>query len=154
MFDIPNMGESALTSHMKGKKHLKRVPTISGSQNSYFNVSESIDLSAPSDGSNNHLSAHSTSSISKSLLGSMMVSITVAHAEICWALKIVISEYSKSDDTVQLFKVMLPGSKVPESFSFAKMKSRFIITYGLKRNLNILSRTVLLHISFSILKMN
>ena len=80
---------------MKGKKHCERVPTISGSQNSYFSKSESIDLSAPFEGSNNHLSAHSISSISKSLLHSMIVSTFVAHAEICWALMIVLSNYSK-----------------------------------------------------------
>ena len=31
MFDISSMGESALTSYQKGKKHCERVPTISGS---------------------------------------------------------------------------------------------------------------------------
>ena len=36
-------------------------------QSIYFSKSESIDLSALSEGSNNHLSAYSTSSISKSL---------------------------------------------------------------------------------------
>ena len=88
------MGERALTSPMKSKKHCKWVQTISGSQNNYFSKSESIDLSAPSEGSNihlsTHLSTHSISYISKSLLDSMMVSTFVAHAEICWALTIVL----------------------------------------------------------------
>ena len=141
---------------MKGKKHCERVPTISGSQNSYFSKSESIDLSAPFEGSNNHLSAHSISSISKSLLDSMMVSTSVVHAEICWALKIILLNYSKSscDDIGQLLKVMFPDCEVAESFSCAKTKSRFIDTYGLKGNQNILSLMVLLHISFSVFKMN
>ena len=123
MFDISNMAESVLTSHMKGEKHLKQVRTISGSQNSYFSKSESIDLLASSEGSNN-LSAHNNSSINKSLLDSIIASTAVAHAEICWALKIVILKYSKSscDDTVQLLKVMFPNSKVPESLSCAKNK--------------------------------
>ena len=49
----------------------------------------------------------------------MMVSTSVAHAEICRALKIVLSNYSKSscDDIGQLFKVMFPDSKVAESLS-------------------------------------
>ena len=94
MFDISDMGERALTSHMKGKKHCGWVPTISRSQNSCFSESESIDLSSPSEGSNNHLSAHSVSSTSKSLLDSMMVSTSVAHAEICRALKTVLSKSS------------------------------------------------------------
>ena len=123
MFDISNMAESVLTSHMKGEKHLKQVRTISGSQNSYFSKSESIDLLASSEGSNN-LSAHNNSSINKSLLDSIVASTAVAHAEICWALKIVILKYSKSscDDTVQLLKVMFPNSKVAESLSCAKNK--------------------------------
>ena len=65
MFDISSMGESALTSHMKGKTHCEQAPSVFRSQRSYFSKSESTDLSAPSEGSNNHLSAHSTSSISK-----------------------------------------------------------------------------------------
>ena len=123
MFDISNMAESVLTSHMKGEKHLKQVRTISGSQNSYFSKSESIDLLASSEGSNN-LSAHNNSSINKSLLDSIIASTAVAHAEICWALKIVILKYSKSscDDTVQLLKVMFPNIKVAESLSCAKNK--------------------------------
>ena len=123
MFDISNMAESVLTSHMKGEKHLKQVRTISGSQNSYFSKSESIDLLASSEGSNN-LSAHNNSSINTSLLDSIVASTAVAHAEICWALKIVILKYSKSscDDTVQLLKVMFPNSKVAESLSCAKNK--------------------------------
>ena len=123
MFDISNMAESVLTSHMKGEKHLKQVRTISGSQNSYFSKSESIDLLASSEGSNN-LSAHNNSSINKSLLDSIIASTAVAHAEICWAWKIVLLKYSKSscDDTVQLLKVMFPNSKVAESLSCAKNK--------------------------------
>ena len=66
MFDISDMSESALTSHMKGKKLCEQVPTISGSQSSCFSESKSIDLSAPSESSNNHLSAHSISNMSKS----------------------------------------------------------------------------------------
>ena len=141
---------------MKGKKHCERVPTISGSQNSYFSKSGSIDLSSLFEGSNNHLSAHSTSSISKSLLDSMMVSTSVVHAEICWALTIVLLNYSKSscDDIGQLFKVMFPDCKVAESFSCAKTKFRFIDTYNLKGNPNILSIMVLVHISFNVFKMN
>ena len=39
MFDISNIGERALTSPMKSKKHCERVRAISGSQNSYFSKS-------------------------------------------------------------------------------------------------------------------
>ena len=106
-FDISSIGESALTSYMKGKKHCERATSVCESQ--------------------------STGSISKSSLDSMIVMTSVAHAEICGALKIVSSKYSKSssDNIGQLFRVMFPDSKVAESFSFAKIKSRYIITYGL-----------------------
>ena len=45
---------------------------------------------------------------------------------------------SSWDDIEQLFKAMFPDSTVAESFSCAKTKSRFVITYGLKRNPNII----------------
>ena len=78
------------------------------------------------------MSAHSASSISKSLLDSVMVITFVAHTEICWALKMALSKYSKlsCDDIGHLFKVLFPDSKVAESFSCAKTKSKYIITYG------------------------
>ena len=59
--------------------------------------------------------------------------VTVTHAEICWALKFVLSECSKSsfEGIGQLLQVMFPDSEVAESFSYAKAKSRYIITYGL-----------------------
>ena len=42
----------------------------------------------------------------------MIISTSVTHAKICWALKVVLSKYSKSycDDIGQLFKVMFPNS--------------------------------------------
>ena len=57
--------------------------------------------------------------VSVSLLDSMMVRISVAHADICWALMIVLSNYSKisCDYIGQLFKVMSLDNKVAESFS-------------------------------------
>ena len=70
-FDISNIEENALTSHMKDKKHCEQAPSVSPSQSIYFSESESTDLSA-SEGSNN-LSVHRTSSISKSSLDSMIV---------------------------------------------------------------------------------
>ena len=90
MFDFSNIGESALTSHVKGKKHCKHAPTIFGFQNSYFSKSRSR--------------------ISKSLLDSVMVSTSVADAEICWPLNVLLSKYSESScvHIRQLFKVMFP----------------------------------------------
>ena len=68
----------------------------------------------------------------------------------------VLWKYSKRSCEVigQLFKVMFPDSKVSESFSCAKIKSWFIITYGIKENPNILSLMFLFHISFNVFKMN
>ena len=43
-FDISNMSESALASHMKGGKHCEQAPSVSGSQISYFSNSESRSI--------------------------------------------------------------------------------------------------------------
>ena len=53
-FDISNTGKSALTSHVKGKKHCEWAPSVYGSRSCYFSKSESTDLLAPYQGSNNH----------------------------------------------------------------------------------------------------
>ena len=51
-----------------------------------------------------------------------MVSTSITQAKNCWALKGVWSKFSKGswDNIGQLFKVMLPDSKVRESFSCSK----------------------------------
>ena len=131
MFGISKMEESELKIHMKGKKHCELEPTISRSQNSNFSKSESTDLSAPFETQiiiicllivlvvSVILLSVFFLVVSVRLLDSMMVRTSVAHADICWALMIVLSNYSKSscDYIGQLFKVMSLDNKVAESFS-------------------------------------
>ena len=104
-FDVSNMGESSLASHMKDKKHCERAPYVSGSQSTYFSKGESIDLSGNS---------------CRNLLD----------IEDCF-IKVFKKFLLCSCYIRQLFKVMFWDSKVAESFSCAKPKFRYVITYGL-----------------------
>ena len=61
----------------------------------------------------------------------MIISTSVTHAKICWALKVVLSKYSKSscDDIGQLFKVMFPNSKVGiESCFYQSIQKVLVVT--------------------------
>ena len=117
--DILNMGESGLTSHMKGKKHKERAPSSSTLDFHFQKSSDPVPTAAPKG---------TSLTLDKTLINS-----SVLQAEVRWALKFVMSRYSKSscNNVTELFKIMIPYSDIAKSFTCAKTKCRYMIVYGL-----------------------
>ena len=67
------------------------------------------------------------------LVDSMITNTSTVHAEIRWALKVVLSKFSKRscDDIAELFATMFPDSCIAKSMSCARTKIRYMITFGL-----------------------
>ena len=65
-------------------------------------------------------------------LEKMLIDLSILQAEVRWALKVVMSRYSKSscNDVTELFKIMFPDSDITKSFTCAKTKCRYMIVYG------------------------
>ena len=126
-FDIGNMGKSALRSHMKGKKHCERAP--SSNSQSFFNHSSNSSTTVSSSAS----SSTTPSSNNVGLVDSMIINTSTVHAEIRWALKVVLSKFSRRscDDIAELFATMFPDSCIAKSMSCAITKIRYMITFGL-----------------------
>ena len=113
------MGESGLTSHMKGKKHKERAPSSSTLDFHFQKSSDPVPTATPKGTS--------------CTLDKMLIDSSVLQAEVRWALKVVMSRYSKSscNDVTELFKIMFPDSDIAKSFTCAKTKCRYMIVYGL-----------------------
>jgi len=126
--DISSMGESALTSHLKGKKRqtltsrkrsLASVPDFFGVSSQRPATAKVVSKSASSE-SGEHNKLNPTNFITASSSGPLVMEKSVTRdetlkAEILWILKAIMSRYSyKSCEgtcTSKLFQVMFPDSR-------------------------------------------
>ena len=143
--DISSMGESALISHLKGKKHqtLTSQKRSSASVPDFFGISSQrpatksddakvVSKSASSE-SGEHSKLNPTKSIASSSGSSVMEkSVTrdeTLKAEILWALKAIMSHYSfkSCKGTSKLFQAMFPDSRIASWFSCEEKKFAYLI---------------------------
>ena len=118
------MGERAIKSHAKGKKHCDRLaPYIQSSCIKFMPVSK---------GSTESPGGSSTSTCS-STLDKFVVPDTATNTEIRWCLKNLMSSYSfrSCDGLADLFRSMFPVSTIAEKFCLQKDKWACFINYGI-----------------------
>ena len=124
--NIGNMGETALTSHLKGKKHQEI------SKFSCTNIITRL-LKKPSETENK--SQDNMAQTSKKHVGidKLMVSNAITKAKIRWVLNMVYSRYSKnsSSNVNGLFAAMFPDSAIAKNFQCDSTKATYVTTYGL-----------------------
>ncbi|XP_070386740.1 uncharacterized protein [Dermacentor albipictus] len=122
-FDITNMGESALKSHMKSAKHAGVMEIAANSSVRRYLV--------PSTGKQ---SAVPPPSQSGNLDDACKAHELVTNAEILWTLKVVTSHFSyrSSSETGQLFQRMFPDSGVAKAFSCGEKKCAYVTCHGLR----------------------
>ena len=132
-FDIRSMGESALKSHMNGKKHRELTKQLTTS----VCVKDNTKLLCPvvTEAEVNS-SGESSRSIQSTLpVGSCAQIATkndVLAAELLWAMKMCTSHYShkSSESSDLLFRKMFPDSAIASAFQCGEMKSSYIINHG------------------------
>ena len=126
--DISNMDESALKSHMKGKKHIYHTPSDNcQSLNTHFQKSKKNE--EPTTGQVITNSALVTNK--NQAARDMFIKENVTRAEIRWALKTVESKFSlrSCEGTNALSREMFPDSKIAHSFSLSRTKCNFILNW-------------------------
>ena len=118
--ELFSSGRSALTDHVKRKKHKE----ILSKKNNFFlpkNKAPHIVIEEP------------TNSVAdgQQTLEDVLVSTDSGRAEIIWALESVMSGYSVSsnDDLSPTFAAMFPEFK--RTFNMARTKSLYVINHGL-----------------------
>lgn len=142
--DISNMGEAALKSHMKGKKHIAKLPPPQSIVNSFsaFRVANpQKKTDSPGESSSSSSATPSTtktlsdasSGVVQSTLDTVVERDSVLAAEIRWVLKCVQSKYSQRscDGLQELLNVMFPGHNIIEKFTLGRTKCSYILNYGL-----------------------
>ena len=150
--DISSMGESALTSHLKGKTHqtLTSQKRSLASVPDFFGVSSQQPATTSDDAKEVSKSASSesgehinpTKSGTASLSGSSVMERIVTRdetlkAEILWALKVIMSHYSykSCEGTSKLFQAMFPDgervSRIASQFTCGEKKCAYLICFGL-----------------------
>ena len=104
------MGESCLTSHMKGKKHKERTPSSSTLGFHFQKSSDPVPTATPKG---------TPRTLEKTLVNS-----SVLQADVRWAMEFATSRYSKSfcNDVTELFKITFPDSDIAKLFTCAKAK--------------------------------
>ena len=153
-FDISNMGEPALKSHMKSKKHIAKSPLTTGALKSFLSTTKgntesnsqaSTSMSAEEQTTTNMSTEKQTSTSvstekqtsmptsSQASIDGMVARENVIRAEIRWALKTVEYHFSmRSCDGISgLFQVMFPDSEIAKKFQLSRTKCGYVINHGL-----------------------
>ena len=116
--NIGNMGETALTSHLKGKKH-QEIPK--------FSCTNPITSLLKNANETENKSQDNMPQTSKKQVGidNLMVSNATTKAEIRWVLNMVCSRYSKnsSSNVNGLFAAMFPDSAIAKNFQSGSTKA-------------------------------
>ena len=140
--DISNMGEAAVKSHMKGKKHIAKLPPPKSASSSFatFRIADpQKKIDSPEESSSSatpsttKTSSGTSSGVVQSTLDTVVERDSVLAAEIRWVLKCVQSKYSQRscDGLQELLNVMFPGHNIIEKFTLGKTKCSYILNYGL-----------------------
>ncbi|KAJ8031243.1 hypothetical protein HOLleu_27914 [Holothuria leucospilota] len=136
-FDISNMGEAGLKSHMKSSKHQKLVSSSSDASTRPI----ALYLTPSTSSKRQDVPTTSTVSPSKSVpststtanISSHFTTDTVLKSEVLWTLKVVESHYSfhSAENSSDLFALMFPDSEIASRFKCGENKTAYLSTYGL-----------------------
>lgn len=155
-WELSNMGRRAVTSHMEGSKHQKKVVARSLNKKSasfsYFTKSEdhstsvncAADIEKKLNTIDNDLTATSSSSVSTSTpttclekkssgLKSFLINDSVTKAEILWTVETVMTHTSlrTAGRDVLLFKTIFPDSNIAQKMQLQRDKVGYLLAYGI-----------------------
>ena len=128
------MGKAALTSHMEGARHQRRVRDSAKSVSitrSFASVEETSQVAPMTFTNDSVMEGTGEGRAIQSLSDLWTLSKKVADAEISWALKCVSSHFSGSSNTGvnDLFKRMFSDSQIAANYSMSESKFRYVTTY-------------------------
>lgn len=144
---IENMGESALTSHMRGTKHREKFESRSKSARtsilSFFGTKSTSTCSSSSSRETTETSTteptvsspttSETHSNAQFVEREACASTDVTKAEVLWALHNVNNNNSLRSNTHidKLFQAMFPDSKIAQQFACGRDKMEYIVNFGI-----------------------
>ena len=127
-FDISNMGEAALVSHAKGKKHTdnQKAAEQTTSVSTYF-------APRPAVASTDRPNVTASSSTRQPTINQSITSNDVLSAEILWSMKCMDSHYSYHScaNAGEVFRTMFPDSDIASKFSLGETKAAYLAVFGI-----------------------
>ena len=146
MFDLSNIGISAVKSHVKGKQHNqimkhKQSPFMQSITDFFGGTNKSVPTTNKSGKQVIFFGAiaKQTSDVSTVLVSSLSTSLIITekvlHPEVLWVIKVITSHYSFSSckDISCLFCKMFPDSQIAQSFICEATKCACTVNFGYKR---------------------
>jgi len=143
--DLNVMGESALVSYMKGKKHEEHVKSLQSNEkttkiSNFFSSSASSTMGQST--GNRREQTTETSQVATGTgpakqalhnIQSLLGGNATLRAEICWTLKVITSHYSlKSCEGINsIYKFMFPDSDIAKHFACGERKAAYLSTFGI-----------------------
>lgn len=144
--DLNVMGESALVSHMKGKKHEEYHGKNVQSNEKTTKISDLFSFSASTSmaqqtGNRQQQSTETSQAVTMTgptkqasqSIHSLLGSNATLKAEICWTLEVITSQYSlkSCEDISSIFKFMFPDSESAKHFACGERKAAYLATFGI-----------------------
>ena len=145
--NIETMGNSALTSHQRGKKHMKRVAAakttppvrVTSNVNSASIVEPVINNGTSVSSLTSNLNTLSVApderspNTMQSYVGTTKLNDGIMSSEILWTLNTVVKSNSlaSNNDIGNIFQKMFPDSKIARGFKLAETKTKYILQYGI-----------------------
>jgi hypothetical protein len=140
-FNVSNMGEAAVKSHMKGAKHsqLFKQVTTAVSVKDYSRLlvlvsqqdahKKSEDAAAVARDHGGHSKQIQATLTTAPVHGSVATKTDVLSAQLLWTMKLCSTHYSHNsyESSGLLFEKMFPESAVASSFTCGEMKSSYLI---------------------------
>ena len=130
-FEISNMGRSALTSHLKGKKHKDKEVSSKSLPVSFFAKKKSNVVNPTvSDSDQDQFPSFSFSDVQhkkQCTLPPFGLNSNATEAEILWAIGTVLIHDSLS----KLFVRMFSDSVIAKSFTLGRRKCSYFINFGI-----------------------
>ncbi|XP_047990547.1 uncharacterized protein LOC125229685 [Leguminivora glycinivorella] len=144
-FTLSNMGEQALSSHMKGKKHniLLSNQNKSMSLKSFYSEDkkepvskEPITTTSPDivvESAGQVTPSHHNNIKEKRVIMTMLIKDEITKAEIIWCMYQVLSHSSQRSggQAVDLFPLMFPDSDIAKKMRLQRTKIAYTVLYGL-----------------------
>lgn len=136
-FDVSNMGESALKSHEKGKKHIhlieKQQRNTTGDIRNLFSNSSFAAPRTATESNNSTLTVSSSAASTTAGMSGFVTRNDTLTAEIWWALKVNSSHYSYNSCTDINFLVqqMFPDSDIAKKFTCGEKKASYLSCFGI-----------------------
>ena len=131
--EFSNMGEQALISHMKCKKHVKNAEIIQCFSRQTKKKNDNNEISTVHMPNSSQIQTNETKETQQLTLSFVPKSSPSRKAEILFTLKSIVSNWSANsiDGMSQLFQCMFTDSEIAKDFQLSRTKLTYITNFGI-----------------------